>query len=108
MMVYEETTGSLFPATCSFQPVDQPAVQRENLGKEMCDLYGGAGIFGGGKAGPANASDRIEKLQAQVGDAMHGGSMTRKRSPIMSRRCESIRSFTRDLFRTKRAELACV
>ncbi|HEX8522035.1 MAG TPA: hypothetical protein VF669_07240, partial [Tepidisphaeraceae bacterium] len=39
MMVYEETTGSLFPADLFLQPGEQPAVVRENLGEAMCHLY---------------------------------------------------------------------
>ena len=75
MMVYEETTGSLFPADLFIQPGDQPAVQRENLGKEMCDLYRGAGIFGGEKP-VLQCVDRIEKLKPRWVMPMHGGSMS--------------------------------
>src|SRR5204863_8782352 len=49
MMVFEESTGSLFPADLFIQPGEQPPVVRENLGNEMCQLYRGAGIFGGDK-----------------------------------------------------------
>ena len=47
MMVIEETTGSLFPADLFIQPGEQPAIITQDLGKEMCELYRGAGIFGG-------------------------------------------------------------
>ena len=36
MMVFEETTSSLFPADLYIQPGDQPPVVRENLGEVMC------------------------------------------------------------------------
>jgi len=75
MMVYEETSGTLFPADLFIQPGDQPAVVREDLGKEMCDLYRGAGIFGGEK--PVHQCvDRIEKLKPNWVLPMHGGAMT--------------------------------
>jgi hypothetical protein len=35
MMVFEETTGSVFPADLFIQPGDQPAVVQEDPGKEM-------------------------------------------------------------------------
>ena len=75
MMVYEETTGSLFPADLFIQPGEQPKVIRENLGDAMCALYRNAGIFGGDKP-VLEAVDRIEKLSPRWVHPMHGGSMT--------------------------------
>jgi len=75
MMVYEETTGSLFPADLFIQPGEQPAIQREDLGAAMCQLYRGAGIFGGDKP-VLQCVDRIEKLAPKWCHPMHGGSMT--------------------------------
>jgi flavorubredoxin len=75
MMVYEETTGSLFPADLFIQPGEQPAVVRENLGSEMCQLYREAGIFGGDKP-VLQTVDRIERLAPRWVHPMHGGSMT--------------------------------
>ena len=75
MMVYEETTGSLFPADLFIQPGEQPTIQREDLGKEMCQLYREAGIFGGDKP-VLQCVDRIEKLAPKWCHPMHGGSMT--------------------------------
>ena len=74
MMVYEETTGSLFPADLFIQPGEQPAVMSENLGKEMCTLYREVGIFGGDKP-VLQTVDRIEKLAPKWCHPMHGGSM---------------------------------
>jgi len=75
MMVFEETTGSLFPADLFIQPGEQPQVVNENLGNEMCALYRGAGIFGGERP-VLQCVDRIEKLKPKWVHPMHGGSMT--------------------------------
>lgn len=75
MMVYEETTGSLFPADLFIQPGEQPAIVDENLGDAMCALYREAGIFGGDKP-VLQTVDRIERLAPRWVHPMHGGSMT--------------------------------
>jgi flavorubredoxin len=75
MMVVEETTRSLFPADLFIQPGEQPATVKEDLGKEMCALYRGAGIFGGDKP-VLRCVDRIEKLNLSWVHPMHGGSMS--------------------------------
>jgi flavorubredoxin len=75
MMVYEETTGSLFPADLFIQPGEQPTIVHEDLGKEMCHLYREAGIFGGDKP-VLQTVDRIEKIAPKWCHPMHGGSMT--------------------------------
>src|SRR3954453_13561710 len=80
MMVFEESTGSLFPADLFIQPGEQPPVVRENLGNEMCQLYRGAGIFGGDKP-VLQCVDRIEKLNPKWVHPMHGGSMNAQTLP---------------------------
>ena len=75
MMVYEETTGSLFPADLFIQPGEQPAVVSEDLGREMCTLYREVGIFGGDKP-VLQTVDRLERLAPHWVHPMHGGSMT--------------------------------
>jgi len=45
MMVVEETTNSLFPADLFMQAGEQPALVREDLGREMCAFYVESGIF---------------------------------------------------------------
>jgi flavorubredoxin len=75
MMVYEETTGSLFPADLFIQPGEQPAVIHEDLGEAMCHLYREVGIFGGDKP-VLQAVDRIERLNPRWVHPMHGGSMS--------------------------------
>ena len=77
MMVYEETTGSLFPADLFIQPGEQPPVTAENLGKEMCALYRGAGIFAAAKP-VLDVVDRLEKSNLNWIHPMHGASIPRE------------------------------
>ena len=77
MMVFEETTRSLFPADLFIQPDEQPAIVRENLGQEMCHLYRETGIF----AAPEpvlRVVDRLEQLDPHWIHPMHGGSLPRE------------------------------
>jgi flavorubredoxin len=74
MMVYEETTGSLFPADLFLQPGEQPPIVRENLGKEMCGLYREVGIFGG-REPVLQTVGRLAKLPMKMVHPMHGGSL---------------------------------
>ena len=80
LMVFEETTRSLFPADLYVQAGDQPAIVRENLGKEMCRLYREWGIFAAEQP-VLEVVDRIEKLGAQWINPMHGGSLPREVVP---------------------------
>ena len=80
MMVYEETTGSVFPADLFIQPGDQPAVVTENLGKEMCYMYREVGIFAAEEP-VRRVVDRIEKLDPQWIHPMHGGSLPKEVVP---------------------------
>jgi flavorubredoxin len=73
-MVYEETTGSLFPADLFIQPDDQPAIVREDLGAMMCEMYREAGIFAA-KEPVLAVVDRIEKMAPAWVHPMHGGSV---------------------------------
>jgi flavorubredoxin len=75
MMVFEETTQSLFPADLFIQPGEQPTVIRENLGGAMCELYRQAGIFAGAQP-VLQTVDRIERQNPAWVHPMHGGSMT--------------------------------
>ncbi len=74
MMVYEETTGSLFPADLFLQPGQQPPVVTENLGDAMCHLYREAGIFAG-REPVLQAVNRITRLNPKWIHPMHGGSL---------------------------------
>src|ERR687897_690112 len=58
---FEETTGSLFSSDLYIQWGDQPAIVRENLGREMCLGYRESGIFAASEP-VLGVVDRIEKL----------------------------------------------
>jgi flavorubredoxin len=74
MMVFEETTGSLFPADLYIQPGDQPAVVTEDLSDAMITLYRGLGIFAHEK--PVRETvDELERLAPRWVHAMHGGTI---------------------------------
>lgn len=76
LMVFEETTGSLFPADLFLQPGDQPAAVTEDLGAEMCEFYRESGIF----AAPEpvlRSLRRIRALDPEWVHPMHGGSLGR-------------------------------
>ncbi len=45
MMLFDETTKSVFPSDLFIQPGDQPPVVTENLGSMMCEYYREIGIF---------------------------------------------------------------
>lgn len=77
MMVFEQTTKSLFPADLFIQPGEQPAIVRENLGKAMCELYRQVGIFAAEKP-VLQALDRIMRLAPQWIHPMHGGSLVKE------------------------------
>jgi flavorubredoxin len=74
MMVVEETTGSLFPADLYIQPGEQPPTTSENLGKDMCALFRGAGIFAAAKP-VLDVVERTEKAQLNWIHPMHGASL---------------------------------
>jgi len=84
MMIFEETTRSVFPSDLYIQPGDQPATVDEDLGEAMCDFYRGVGIFAHEQ--PVRAVvDRIEALEPDWMHAMHGGSLTREAIPCYTR-----------------------
>ncbi len=80
MMVFEETTGSLFPADLYIQPGDQPPIVREDLSEEMCYLYREVGIFAAEEP-VRRVVNRIEKLDPQWIHPMHGGSLPKEVLP---------------------------
>jgi hypothetical protein len=70
----------LFPADLFIQPGEQPPVVREDLGKEMCQLYREAGIFGG-RDPVLRVVDRVERMNLARVHPMHGGSLVREILP---------------------------
>ena len=84
MMLYEETTGSVFPSDLYIQPGPQPPKVSENLGAEMCALYRAVGIFAHEEP-VRRVVDRIEALEPRWMHAMHGGSLTGEVIPDFTR-----------------------
>jgi flavorubredoxin len=74
MMVYDETTDSLFPSDLFIQPGEQPSVIDQDLGDEMCELYRGAGIFAHEQP-VLDVVGRLESLTPDWLHPMHGGSI---------------------------------
>jgi flavorubredoxin len=75
MMVFEESTRSLFPSDLFIQPGDQPPVVTEDLTEEMCGCYREVGIFA--HEHPVRRTiDRLEPLAPDWIHAMHGGTLT--------------------------------
>jgi flavorubredoxin len=74
MMLIDETTGSLFPADLFLQPGEQPAHCRENLGKEMCQLYREVGIFAA-REPVLDVVKRLQRMNLRQIHPMHGGSL---------------------------------
>lgn len=75
LMLYEETTGSLFPADLFIQPGDQPPIVTENLGSQMCSLYRHLGIFADERP-VRDVVATIEALDPRWVHAMHGGTLS--------------------------------
>lgn len=80
MMVFEETTRSLFPSDLFIQPGEQPALVREDLSVAMCEFYKAAGIFAS-EAPVRHVVDRLEALAPERIHAMHGGTLTGEVAP---------------------------
>lgn len=80
MMLFDQTTRSLFPSDLFIQAGDQPPVVRENLGSEMCSFYRELGIFA--HEGPVrDVLGRVEQLDPDWIHGMHGGSLCRETIP---------------------------
>jgi flavorubredoxin len=84
MMLFDETTKSLFPSDLFIQAGDQPPVVSENLGAEMCGFYREIGIFAHEEP-VRKVVDRVEALDPEWVHGMHGGSLTRESLPCFVR-----------------------
>jgi flavorubredoxin len=80
MMLFDETTKSVFPSDLFIQPGDQPPVVAENLGSEMCGYYREIGIFAHEEP-VRRVVDRIEGMDPDWIHGMHGGSLARETIP---------------------------
>src|SRR6476646_7705808 len=75
MMVFEESTKSLFPSDLFIQPGDLPPVMNEDLTQEMLGFYREIGIFAHEE--PVRTTiDRLVPRDPQWIHAMHGGTLT--------------------------------
>ncbi len=84
MMVFEESTKSLFPSDLYIQTGDQPPVVNEDLSLEMCGFYREIGIFAHEE--PVRRTiDRLERLEPEWIHAMHGGTLTGEILPRYTR-----------------------
>jgi flavorubredoxin len=84
MMLFEETTRSVFPSDLYLQPEEQPKIVTDNLGDEMCAVYRQIGIFA--HENPVRGVvNRLEALDPRWMHAMHGGSLTSEAIPYYTR-----------------------
>jgi flavorubredoxin len=84
MMLFDETTKSVFPSDLFIQPGDQPPVVTENLGSTMCEYYREIGIFAHDQP-VREVVDRLEALDPDWIHGMHGGSLGRETIPYYMR-----------------------
>lgn len=80
MMVFEETTRSVFASDLFIQPGEQRPVVRADLATEMCEWYREAGIFAS-EAPVRTTVDRLDRLDLDWIHPMHGGSLPRDTLP---------------------------
>jgi flavorubredoxin len=80
MMVVDDTTRCLFPADLFLQPGEQTPLVRENLTKEMCELYRTSGIFAA-RDPVVRVVDRVERMGLERIHPMHGGSLVKEILP---------------------------
>jgi flavorubredoxin len=80
MMLFDETTKSVFPSDLFIQPGDQPPVVTEDLGGRMCEYYRHVGIFAHDEP-VRDVVGRIEALDPDWIHPMHGGSLRRETIP---------------------------
>lgn len=71
MMVFEETTKSLFPSDLFIQPGENRPVISEDLSEQMIGLYRAAGIFASEKP-VRKTTKRLQKLSPEMVYPMHG------------------------------------
>jgi len=80
MMIFEETTKSLFTSDLFIQPGSNKPVVSDDLSESMIGLYRGAGIFASEKPVRQTAK-RLEKLSAEMVFPMHGSCIEKSTFP---------------------------
>jgi flavorubredoxin len=71
MMIFEETTKSLFPSDLFIQPGDNKPVISDDLSEHMINLYKGAGIFASEEP-VRRTTKRLVNLLPNMVYPMHG------------------------------------
>ena len=71
MMIFEETTKSLFPSDLFIQPGKNKPVIEEDMSDKMLALYRGVGIFASEEP-VRQTSKRLENLSPKMIFPMHG------------------------------------
>jgi flavorubredoxin len=71
MMMFEETTKSLFPSDLFIQPGDNKPTISDDISKDMINLYRGAGIFGSEEP-VRQTTKRLIELSPNMVFPMHG------------------------------------
>jgi flavorubredoxin len=84
MMVFEDSTQSLFPSDLYLQPGEQPALVDENLSGEMLEAYKGAGIFAHEQP-VRDVAARIDQLAPSFIHAMHGATIAGNALPYYNK-----------------------
>ena len=86
MMIFEETTRSLFPSDLFIQPGDNKPVITEDLSENMINLYRGAGIFASEEP-VRQTTKRLVNLSPKMVYPMHGSCID---SSIFSKYTDAI------------------
>ena len=86
MMIFEETTGSLFPSDLFIQPGDNKPVITDDLSENMINLYRGAGIFGSEEP-VRQTTKRLVNMSPKMVYPMHGSCID---SSIFSKYTDAI------------------
>jgi flavorubredoxin len=74
MMVFEDTTKSLFPSDLFIQPGESKPVESSDLSESMINLYRGAGIFAS-ETPVRQTAQRLAKMKPEMVFPMHGSCM---------------------------------
>ncbi|HET6717342.1 MAG TPA: hypothetical protein VFG90_09445, partial [Nitrososphaeraceae archaeon] len=72
MMIFEETTKSLFPSDLFIQPGKNRPIVSSDLSDDMIQLYKTVGIFGSEEP-VRQTTRRLVKLEPKIIFPMHGG-----------------------------------
>jgi flavorubredoxin len=74
MMIFEETTKSLFPSDLFIQPGDNQPVITDDLSENMINLYRSAGIFASEEP-VRQTTKRLVNMSPKMVYPMHGSCM---------------------------------